>query len=357
MRVTLKGFLVLIAIGALAGWSLPARAQRQSPDNKQAQQKPVDRRTARQQQQTQQQPAQRQERVQQQRSTQQQQQQRAQRDQQQRVQRDQQQRAQRDQQQRAQQQQQQRAQRDQQQRVQRDQQRRAKLEQQQRAQREIEQRGRARANGQRVAEREIRRLPRDRQDQLIREQRQRSSRYDQRLRDEVRLANQRLLDLERHHRSHQHRFHALYFERLRQQQIALINAANYDYYNDPYFYSAPIYRYLRSGRYYQINEYGADLLRQALNAGYEEGYLAGQADREDGWRYDYEGCYAYQDANYGYSGYYIDQSEYNYYFREGFRRGYEDGYYGRYRYGSKISGVLRLLDGVLLTVLRFESLY
>jgi hypothetical protein len=144
---------------------------------------------------------------------------------------------------------------------------------------------------------------------------------------------------------------------LRQQQIALINAANYDYYNDPYFYSAPTYRYLRGGRYYQINEYGADLLRQALNAGYEEGYLAGQADREDGWRYDYGGCYAYQDANYGYSGYYIDQSEYNYYFREGFRRGYEDGYYGRYRYGSKVNGVLRLLDGVLLAVLRFESVY
>jgi hypothetical protein len=342
MKVRLKGVLVLIAIGAMVGWSLPARAQQQNQDNKQAQQKSADRHTGRQQ--AQQQPAQRQERVQQQRSTQQQQQQRAQRDQQQRVQREQQ------------QQQQQRAQRDQQQRVQREQQQRAKLEQQQRAQREIEQRDRARANGQRVAEREVRRLPRDRQDQLIREQRQRSSRYDQRLRDEVRLANQRLLDLERHRRSHQRSFHELYFERLRQQQIALINAANYDYYNDPYFYSPPIYRYLRGGRYYQINEYGADLLRQAMNAGYEEGYLAGQADREDSWRFDYEGCYAYQDANYGFSGYYIDQSEYNFYFREGFRRGYEDGYYGRSRYGSKVNGVLRLLDGVLLTVLRFESL-
>jgi hypothetical protein len=253
--------------------------------------------------------------------------------------------------------QQQRAQRDQQQRAQREQQQRAKLEQQQRAQREIEQRDRARANGQKVAEREVRRLPRDRQDQLIKEQRQRASRYDQRLIQQVRLANERSLYLRQQKRMAQNRFHERYLERLRQQQIALRNAANYDYYNDPYFYSAPIYRYSRGGRYYQINEYGADLLRQALNAGFEEGYLAGQADREDGWRYEYEDSYAYQDANYGYGGYYIDQSEYNYYFREGFRRGYEDGYYGRSRYGSKINGVLRLLDGALLTILRFEALY
>lgn len=322
MRVNnLRSVLVAIAITAMAGWSLPVHAQRQSQDNKQGQQN--------------QQTRKREERQPQQ--------------QQLRVQRDQQ------QQQRA-QQQMQRVQRDQQQRAQRDQQQRTQREQQQRARREIEQRDRARANGERVAERVVRRLPRDRQDQLIREQRQRASRYDQRLRNEVRLANQRLLDLERHRRSHQRRFHEHYFERLRRQQIALLNAAAYDYYNDPFFYSPPIYRYLRGGHYYQINEYGADLLRQALNNGYEEGFLAGQADREDGWRFDYEGCYAYQDANYGYGGYYIDQSEYNYYFREGFRRGYEDGYYGRSRYGSRINGVLRLLDGVLLTVLRFESL-
>ena len=31
----------------------------------------------------------------------------------------------------------------------------------------------------------------------------------------------------------------------------------------------------------------------------------------------------YRDANYGYSGYYVDRSDYNHYFREGFRRGYQ----------------------------------
>jgi hypothetical protein len=46
---------------------------------------------------------------------------------------------------------------------------------------------------------------------------------------------------------------------------------------------------------------------------------------------DYRDCYAYQDANFGYDGYYEDQGAYNHYFREGFRRGYEDGYYSRYQ--------------------------
>jgi flagellar biosynthesis/type III secretory pathway protein FliH len=76
-------------------------------------------------------------------------------------------------------------------------------------------------------------------------------------------------------------------------------------------------------------------LEQALQAGYNEGFRAGRADREDRWRYDYRGAFAYQDANYGYDGRYIQQDEYNHYFREGFQRGYEDGYYGRQKYGRK----------------------
>ena len=32
------------------------------------------------------------------------------------------------------------------------------------------------------------------------------------------------------------------------------------------------------------------------------------------------------------------QDEYNHYFREGFERGYEDGYYGRHKYGQNSDG-------------------
>src|SRR5205814_1624468 len=83
------------------------------------------------------------------------------------------------------------------------------------------------------------------------------------------------------------------------------------------------YRSYRGASYYEVNQYGADLLRRAVNYGYREGYRAGVADREDRWNFDYRDSYAYQDANYGYDGYCEDQGAYNYYFREGFRRGYE----------------------------------
>src|SRR4030095_10843879 len=84
--------------------------------------------------------------------------------------------------------------------------------------------------------------------------------------------------------------------------------------------------------------YGAGVLRQAVNHGYEEGFHTGEADRQDHWRSDYQDSYAYQDANYGYSGYYLAQDDYKYYFRAGFRRGYQDGYSSHYEYGRYSNG-------------------
>jgi len=98
------------------------------------------------------------------------------------------------------------------------------------------------------------------------------------------------------------------------------------------------------------------LLRQALNNGYQEGFRAGQADREDRWRSDYRGSYAYQDANYGYNGYYLDRSDYNYYFRQGFSRGYEDGYNSQYRYGRSSRGSYIMLDIIVSQLLGFQRL-
>ena len=39
------------------------------------------------------------------------------------------------------------------------------------------------------------------------------------------------------------------------------------------------YRVYRNGSYYNTDNRGADLLRQAVNSGYQQGYQAGQADR------------------------------------------------------------------------------
>jgi hypothetical protein len=138
--------------------------------------------------------------------------------------------------------------------------------------------------------------------------------------------------------------------------VFLQNDRHPDYDRDPYFYTPPIYRYTRGGRSYEINQYGADLLRQAVNYGYEEGFRAGQADRQDHWRFSYQESFAYQDANYGYNGYYVERDDYNYYFREGFRRGYEDGYYSRSRYGRHVNGTYSLLGAILSEVLGFRSI-
>ncbi len=154
----------------------------------------------------------------------------------------------------------------------------------------------------------------------------------------------------------QYRFQQEYLERVRQQQVFLQNDRHPDYDRDPYFYTAPIYRYNRGGRYYETNQYGADLLRQAMNNGYQEGFRAGEADRQDRWRSDYRDSYAYQDANYGYNGYYVDREDYNYYFREGFQRGYEDGYNSRYEYGRYSDGSYVMLEVIVSQVLGFQSL-
>ena len=197
---------------------------------------------------------------------------------------------------------------------------------------------------------------RARQQQLVAQQQQRLTQYRQHLDQQQRVLQQQSARLQQQRRTAQYRFHGEYLARLRQQQAVLQSNGHPDYDRDPYFYSAPIYRYSRGGRYYETNQYGADLLRQAVNYGYQEGFRSGEADRQDRWRSSYQDSYAYQDADYGYTGYYVDQADYNYYFREGFRRGYEDGYTRRFRYGRYVNGSYGLLDAILSQVLGFQPL-
>ncbi len=161
--------------------------------------------------------------------------------------------------------------------------------------------------------------------------------------------------LQRQKRMAQYRFQEQYLERVRQQRNYLRDD-RFDYDRDPYFYTAPSYRYNRGGTYYETNEYGAKTLRQAVNYGYEEGFRAGKADRDDRWGSNYKDSYAYRDANYGYSGYYVNRTDYNHYFREGFRRGYEDGYNSRYRYGREADGNDSILETILSQILNFQNL-
>jgi hypothetical protein len=93
------------------------------------------------------------------------------------------------------------------------------------------------------------------------------------------------------------------------------------------------------------------MLRDAVNNGYEQGFYAGQADRRDGWTFDFNNSYGYEDGAYGYDNYYVGLDDYQYYFREGFQRGYEDGYYGRNQYGTYSNGKYSILGGIIGTIL------
>jgi hypothetical protein len=143
----------------------------------------------------------------------------------------------------------------------------------------------------------------------------------------------------------QYRWQQRYLEQLRRDQLRLQQARYYDNLINNY-------RYNRGGNYYYTSQYGAEMLRRAIESGYEEGYRSGVADREDGWDYNYNGSYGYEDATYGYDGYYVELDEYRYYFREGFRRGYEDGYYERDEYGRYDNGRYSILGDIIGEILR-----
>jgi hypothetical protein len=210
---------------------------------------------------------------------------------------------------------------------QREKQRQAELQKQQ--EKELAQK---RAQEQRQLEQK--RVSEQEQQERIRKQEQQLALYRKNIALREELAERDAQILRQQRRIQHLRFQEQYEERLRAQR-AQLSQARYDYRSDPFYYTAPNYRYQRNGRYYQTNQYGMKKLEQALQTGYDQGYKAGRADREDRWRHDYRSAFAYRDANYGYDGRYIDQDEYNHYFREGFQRGYDDGYYDRQQYGRK----------------------
>jgi hypothetical protein len=202
--------------------------------------------------------------------------------------------------------------------------------------------------------RESDRLSAAEQHQRIEMQQRRTAQYQRALDQRVRDIDRQNEELQRQRRMAQYRFEQAYVNRLQQQEAQLRAMRNYD--DDPYYYTPNRYRYNRGGTYYETNQYGADALQRALNYGYQEGVAAGQADRQDGWRFDYRNSYAYQDANYGYDGSYVSQSDYNYYFRQGFQRGYQDGYYGRYQYGTNQNGNYSILGSLISSILGLQTI-
>ena len=202
---------------------------------------------------------------------------------------------------------------------------------------------------------DVRRVPlsQGEQQQRVWQEQQRLAQYRGALDERTRLLQEQSALLQQQRRLAQYRVQQQYYERLREQQLRLQDDRDFD---DAYYYAPNSYQYYRGGSYYETNQYGAQALQRAVNYGYEEGVRAGQADRQDGWPFNYTSSYAYQDANYGYDGYYIGQSDYNYFFRQGFQRGYQDGYSGSFQYGSPSNGGFSMLGSLLSNILGLRSI-
>ncbi len=106
------------------------------------------------------------------------------------------------------------------------------------------------------------------------------------------------------------------------------------------------YRVYRNGSYYNTDNRGAEMLRQAVNSGYQQGYQAGQYDRNNRRRSIWTTNNVYRNGNYGYSSG-VDRGQYQYYFQQGFQRGYQDGYYSRNVYGNGGSLLGNILGAIL----------
>jgi hypothetical protein len=183
--------------------------------------------------------------------------------------------------------------------------------------------------------------------------RQRAHDWQRYSQSRARVERERAQRLQQQRRVAQYRYQQDYYRRVRAQQ-ARLQALRYDRY-----YSLPAsYRYGYGGNWYSTSRYGADMLRQAVNYGYQQGLRAGRADRYDRWAGGYRDSFAWSDGSYGYDNYYVSRSDYQYYFRQGFQRGYEDGYYDRYRYGrySGNDGTAIILGAVLAPILNLQSI-
>ena len=125
----------------------------------------------------------------------------------------------------------------------------------------------------------------------------------------------------------------------------------------PRYYVRPAhYRYSYGGAWYTTSNYGADVLRQAVDWGYREGVRAGRVDRNDGWQPDYRDSVAWRDGGFGYGGRYVSSADYAYYFRQGFQRGYDDGYFGRMQYGRYGNNDVVIAEAVIATILGLQLL-
>ena len=172
---------------------------------------------------------------------------------------------------------------------------------------------------------------------------ERTTEYENRWADWQTMQQNREQELRKDGRHEYLKYQERYRNRIREDRELLGTARYYDrYVND--------YRFWWISTYYYTSHYGVVMIEEAIRRGYEEGYLAGRADKLDGWGYNPYSSFAYMDAFYGYNSYFIPMDVYSYYFREGFIRGYEDGYYERWNNGRYMNGIFEIHYPVLRSI-------
>jgi hypothetical protein len=194
------------------------------------------------------------------------------------------------------------------------------------------------------------------QQELVNQQQQRLTQYRDHLNQQQSVAKPQFAQLQQQNRRAQSTVQQQYVAHLHQQELTVQRQRPGTYGRDPYFSTPPNYRYSREGRSYETNQYGVNLLKQAVNYGYDQGYRTGEADRMDRSPSNFEGSFAYRDANYGYGGFYVDRDDYNFYFREGFRRGYEDGFARHTEFGVYANGRGAISAAILATIFTVEAI-
>ncbi|MBP7416917.1 MAG: hypothetical protein KA831_09710 [Pyrinomonadaceae bacterium] len=207
-----------------------------------------------------------------------------------------------------------------------------------------------------------RRISAQQQQQILVQQRQQQIAIRQQRQQQILLEQQRQAELRRQ------------AERNRQYNRSGNDRSNGNgYYNGNANANSNRYRVVRNGSYYNTDQRGAELLRQAVNAGYRQGFEAGRRDLDSRRRISYSNSNVYQSGTYGYQSY-VTQSQYQYYFRQGFQRGYQDGANSRYRdqynnnsygqysdyeqqyqYGTRSNGVLNILGSILGQILNVQT--
>lgn len=110
------------------------------------------------------------------------------------------------------------------------------------------------------------------------------------------------------------------------------------------------WRVRRNGRYYNLRQNQAEMLRQAVNEGYRQGFQAGRSDRTGRHRSGYMRSSIYREGTYGYDSS-VDRRLYQYYFQQGFQKGYNDGYSSRFRYGRDDGGSVSILSNIVESIL------